>query len=355
MTRRAVARKTSRYPRWALLKKRDPAARRLFVYAVRTTGVYCRPGCASRLPLFKNVRFFDGPQQAQAAGFRPCKRCRPDVTEQCHPAADAVRTACRLMATADRPPGLRALAEAVGYSPTHFQRLFKQLVGVSPKAYAMTLRVQRAASRLRDSASVTQALHAAGYNASSRFYKDAADMLGMTPSAARTGADGQTMRAAVTATAFGLAAIAATERGVCWIELGDNQRDLWRRLRQRFPHARLRRGDRRFESWVRRLVAHLRQPQQPLDLPLDVQGTVFQRQVWEALRAIPPGQTITYSELAARLRKPRAARAVASACAANPLAVAIPCHRVVRRDGQPGGYRWGPARKQRLLRAEQGS
>lgn len=337
--------------RWSLVQQRTRSAEPSFIYAVKTTGVYCRPGCSSRLPRRANVVFFDNIWQARAAGFRPCKRCHPDANAPNTEQADAVKVACQLIDEADEPPSLEQLATAVKYSPSHFHRLFKKLLGITPKAYAATRRANRMRANLRDDASVTRAVYSSGYGASSRFYNESVEILGMKASEYRNGAKGIVIRFAVASTSLGQMMVAATDKGLCAIEFGEDASQLLERLRDRFPAAELGESD-DFEGWVADVVAYVDDPSARLSLPLDIQGTAFQRRVWEALRKVPVGTTATYSEVAAQIGQPKAARSVARACAANRLAVAVPCHRVVRNDGKMGGYRWGVERKQALLQRE---
>lgn len=339
--------------RWSALCAKDPAADGHFWFAVSTTGIYCRPTCHSRRPLRENVHFFDTAVAAKAAGFRPCKRCQPDQAQPALVAehAAAIEQACALISDGDPPPPLMALAAAVGMSPYHFQRVFKAHTGVSPKQYAMTMRRQRAQQTLQEAGSVTAAIYDAGYGSSSHFYGEIADALGMTPTAYRAGAAGVTIRFGAAQCYLGWVLAAATERGLCAIELGDDPEILADGLRVRFPDAEIV-HDPGFNDWMEQIVAFLDAPQRGLALPLDIQGTAFQRRVWAALREIPAGHTLSYTDMAVRIGAPSAARAIASACAANRLAVAIPCHRVVRRNGDLSGYRWGIERKRRLLEQE---
>lgn len=338
--------------RWRAVAERDPLADGAFVYAVLTTGVYCRPHCASRRPRRENVRFFDTGGQAEDAGFRPCRRCAPDANAAPDRAAEAVVRACALIENAERLPSLRELAEAVGLSPAHFQRLFKRRLGVSPKQYALEKRLQRVRGALRHEASITAAVHAAGFESGSRFYENATDTLGMTPSEFRRGGAGREVSYAIARTCLGLALVAVTNLGVCRIDFGDDPETLAARLRDAFPKARLRTADPALEDRIAQALACLDEPERAADLPLDIRGTAFQRQVWAALRAIPPGTRTTYTEIARRVGRPKAVRAVANACAANSIAVIVPCHRVLRGDGGLGGYRWGLDRKRALLDRE---
>lgn len=338
--------------RWAAIEARDRAADGAFVYGVRTTAVYCRPWCPSRRPLRANVALFDTSADAERAGFRPCKRCRPAAGPAEDPHAAAVLAACRQIEAAEQEPTLRELAERAGISPFHFQRLFKAALGVTPKQYALAHRQRRLRERLAERASVTDALLDAGFESGAGAYADGASPLGMTPSAYRRGAPGEVIAVAVAPCSLGWAMVAATARGVCAIELGDEPQALRERLRARFLHAELREGDAAFGALVARVLAFIEAPRAALDVPLDIRGTAFQRRVWEALRTLRPGETVSYAQLAERIGRPTAARAVAQACGANTLALAIPCHRVVRGDGGPGGYRWGAARKRAILARE---
>ena len=340
---------------WAAVLRRDRRADGVFYYSVRTTGVYCRPSCAARQARRDNVRFHATPADAEQAGFRACKRCHPDRHESTDARAAAVARACRLIETADEAPTLERLADAAGLSPYHFHRLFKATTGLTPKAYAAAHRARRVREELVRAETVTEAIYGAGFNSSGRFYAAAPGMLGMTPTDFRAGGDGAVIRFAVGECSLGSILVAATERGVCAILLGDDPDALARDLQDRFPRARLVGGDRDFEQLVATVVGFVETPAVGFNLPLDVRGTAFQQRVWQALREIPAGVTTTYTKLAARIGAPRAVRAVASACAANAIAVAIPCHRVVRHDGGLSGYRWGVERKRRLLEREAAS
>jgi AraC family transcriptional regulator, regulatory protein of adaptative response / methylated-DNA-[protein]-cysteine methyltransferase len=338
--------------RWEALTKRDRRAEGAFLYGVATTGVYCRPTCASRLPNRENVRFFDSHAEAERAGYRACKRCRPNLSSGGDRHADAIRRACALMEQADPPATLDDLAAAAGLSPFHFHRVFKKIVGVTPKQYAGAARMRRLQGGLEQGESVTRAIYDAGFGSSSRVYERAAERLGMTPSRYRNGAAGLRIRFAVAPVSLGWMLVAATERGICAIELGDTPEALVERLHVRFPRAERCDDDSAFAAWVRQATAFLEAPRRGLDLPLDIQGTAFQQRVWKALQEIRPGRTESYADVARRIECPSAARAVAQACASNPVAVAIPCHRVVRSDGDLGGYRWGTERKRALLERE---
>jgi AraC family transcriptional regulator of adaptative response/methylated-DNA-[protein]-cysteine methyltransferase len=338
--------------RWAAVAARDRAFDGTFYYSVETTGVYCRPSCPSRLANRSSVRFYATRAAAEAAGFRPCKRCKPDqpALEEQH--AAKVAEACRLIETADESPKLNVLAEAVGLSAYHFHRLFKAIVGVTPKAYAVAYRNKRVRERLDRSTTVTEAIYEAGFGSNGRFYANASQVLGMTPTAFRGGGTNAEIKFAVADCSLGSILVAASGRGVCAIFLGDDPEALLRDLEGRFPKAKLIGGDRQFETLAAKVIAFVEAPRPSFDLPLDIRGTAFQHRVWQALRAIPVGATASYAEIADRIGRPKAVRAVARACGANPIAVGIPCHRVVRTDGSLSGYRWGIARKRTLLGRE---
>ena len=338
--------------RWQAVCARDAAADGQFYFAVATTGVYCRPNCAARQPKRENVRFYDTVAAAEAAGFRACKRCRPTGRSIAEAQAEAVRHACRLIDEAETPPSLTDLAEAVGISPFHFHRVFRAVLGVTPKDYAAARRIERLKRELDDGTPVAQAIYGAGYGSSSRLYETTHATLGMTPAAFQQGAKGKRIDWTVTPTALGPLLIAATPDGVCMIEFGADEAALERQLQARFPSAARTRADTALADHVASVASYIATPSQGLSLPLDVQGTAFQRRVWRALQAIPPGRTASYGEVAASLGQPSAARAVARACATNGVALAIPCHRVVGADGRLSGYRWGVERKRALLAAE---
>ena len=338
--------------RWTAIRTRDTRADGRFLYAVSTTGVYCHPSCAARPARPENVSFHADRAAAERAGFRPCKRCKPDQPPRAEREAALVARACRTIETADELPTLEALAAAANLSPFHFHRLFRGVAGVTPKAYASAHRAKRVQASLQRGESVTGALYDAGFNSSGRFYAVSDGMLGMRPSTYRAGGAGERIRHAVGRASLGAVLVAATARGVCAILIGDDPAALRADLQSRFPRARLEPAEPAFETWVEHVVAHVDAPRTAFALPLDIQGTAFQRQVWEVLQTIPPGNTLTYGEVAAKLGAPRAVRAVAGACAANKLAVAIPCHRVVAADGGLAGYRWGVARKRALLDRE---
>jgi AraC family transcriptional regulator of adaptative response/methylated-DNA-[protein]-cysteine methyltransferase len=338
--------------RWAAVQSRDRGADGVFYYSVRTTGVYCRPSCGARPALRANVAFHASCAAAEAAGFRPCLRCKPDQPPLSERQAQLVADACRLIDAQDEAPDLDAVARAVGMSRFHFQRVFKMHAGVTPKAYAAARRAARVRDALAQEGSVTAALYAAGFNSSSRFYAGSEAMLGMAPARFKAGGAGEAIRFAVGACSLGAILVAATERGICAVLMGDDPEPLVRDLQDRFPKAQLIGADAGFERTVAQVIGLVEAPRIGLDLPLDVRGTAFQQRVWAALRAIPAGETVSYTELAQRIGSPAAVRAVAGACAANPVAVAIPCHRVVRNDGGLSGYRWGIERKAQLIARE---
>jgi AraC family transcriptional regulator of adaptative response/methylated-DNA-[protein]-cysteine methyltransferase len=338
--------------RWAAVLRRDRRADGAFYYSVRTTGIYCRPGCAARKARRENVQFHVTREDAERAGFRACKRCRPNQPALAEQRAAAVAKACRLIETSEETPSLDALAEAAGLSRFHFHHVFKEISGVTPKAYAAAHRARRVRDELSRSETVTDAIYGAGFNSNGRFYATSSGVLGMTPTSFRAGGDGVTIRFAIGECSLGSILVAATDRGVSAILLGDEPEALVHELQDRFPKARLIGADKSFERLVAQVVGLVETPALGLDLPLDVRGTAFQQRVWQALREIPSGTTTTYSKLAARLGIPKSVRAVAHACASNAVAVAIPCHRVVRNDGSLAGYRWGIERKRALLDRE---
>ncbi len=343
-------------PRWAAIEARDRAADGTFYYSVDTTGVYCRPSCASRRANPKHVRFHRTAADAARAGFRPCRRCRPDQPPLAQLHASKVVEICRLIEGADRSPSLSELAKRAGLSPYHFHRVFKAVTGVTPRAYAAAHRAARVRDQLtKRSKTVTQAMYDAGFNSSGRFYEASSQVLGMTPGRYRAGGAGTEIRFAVADCSLGSVLVAQSAKGVCAILFGGQPAALVRDLQDRFPRATLVGGDAAFERVVATVIGFVEAPALGLGLPLDVRGTAFQQRVWAALREIPAGSTASYTEIAAKIGAPHAARAVAQACAANPLAVAIPCHRVVRTDGSPSGYRWGVERKRSLLERETGS
>ena len=340
---------------WEAVAARDRAADGRFVYAVRSTGIYCRPSCPSRRPLPANVSFHLDPAAARAAGYRACKRCKPDAQPAAEGAHPGIVQACRAIEDADELPDLARLAALAGLSRFHFHRLFKAATGVTPKAYAAARRSARVRAELAAGTPVTAAIYAAGYNSNARFYTDAPAILGMTPSTYRAGGPREEIRFAIGDCSLGAILVAATARGLCAILLGEDPDVLARELQDRFPRATLRGDDAAFAQTIALVVGFVEAPQIGLDLPLDIRGTAFQQRVWQALRAVPPGRTASYADIAAQIGMPKAVRAVARACGANALAVAIPCHRIVRSDGALSGYRWGVQRKQALLEREAGA
>ena len=340
--------------RWRMLLDRNAGAGEKFVYAVKTTGIYCRPACPSRAPNPGNVEFFDSARLAEARGYRPCLRCNPNGRSIAEAAAEIVAKACRAIENAETTPKLAALAAAAGWSPHHFHRRFKAVTGLTPRAYGAAQRAKRVRAELTgDKSSVTSAIYGAGFGSSSRFYENSADVLGMTPTAFKQGGKSAEIRFAVGECALGAILVARSEKGVCAISLGDDPQALVSELEDRFPNAELIGADREFEQLVARVIGFVEAPRIGLDLPLDVRGSAFEERVWRALREIPVGKTVSYSEIARAVGESGAARKVARACAANRIAVAIPCHRVVRKDGALAGYRWGVERKHALIEREQ--
>ncbi|MFS2199403.1 bifunctional DNA-binding transcriptional regulator/O6-methylguanine-DNA methyltransferase Ada [Pseudomonas sp. Pseusp3] len=339
-------------PRWAAVVARDPKADGQFVYAVKTTGIYCNPSSLARLPKPHNVEFFDSAEQAQAAGYRPSKRATRDQSELAAQHAATVAAACRQIESAETLPALGELAEAAGLSSFHFHRVFKAVTGLTPKGYADAHRSRKVRERLADGGSVTDALYDAGFNSNSRFYEAADHLLGMKPGDYRAAGQNNDIRFAVGQCSLGAILVAQSERGVCAILLGDDPHQLVCDLQDKFRRANLIGADHQFEQLIARVVGFIEAPAIGLDLPLDVRGTAFQERVWQALREIPVGSTASYADVAQRIGSPKAVRAVAQACGANNLAVAIPCHRVVRSDGHLSGYRWGVERKRQLLERE---
>jgi len=342
-------------PRWTAVLARDRASDGAFVLAVKTTGIYCRPSCPARRPHRENIAFYETPEAARVAGFRACLRCDPDRAGEPSLAARAVAAAADMIAAAidgdQPPPALETLATRAGYAPHHFHRLFKRETGLTPRAYAGALRTRAADATLAAGATVTEALHAAGYSAS-RFYATAGARLGMAPKTRRLGGRGETIRHAIAETSLGRILVAATERGVCAIQFGEEPDQLEAWLRRRFPNATLTGPDDGFAATLKAVVEIVERPGHDHGLPLEIRGTAFQERVWQALLAIPAGATASYAGIAAAIGQPTAARGVASACAANAIGVAVPCHRVIRGDGSLAGYRWGVDRKAALLARE---
>jgi AraC family transcriptional regulator, regulatory protein of adaptative response / methylated-DNA-[protein]-cysteine methyltransferase len=330
---------------WTAVLARDRSADGRFVTGVLTTGIYCRPSCAARHPKRENVRFFPTGAEATAAGLRACLRCKPDDVSR---DSAAVAAALRLIETAEEPPSLDALAARAGYSPFHFHRLFKRAVGVTPAAYARGKRARTMTETLTANARVTDAIYDAGYSGPGRFYAEAKDRLGMTPTSWRDGGRGETISWATAETSLGTMLVAATERGICRLSFDEGEAE----LKRRFPNARIEPGGAAMADLVARAVAAVEAPGRPHDLPLDVRGTAFQEAVWRELARIPPGESLSYAALAARAGRPQAVRAAGTACGSNQIAILIPCHRARRGDGSPGGYAYGLERKASLLERE---
>ena len=339
-------------PRWMRIVARDKTADGQFWYSVLTTGIYCRPSCPSRIANPTNVRLHNTVDDARAAGFRACKRCKPDQPPFEAGTAVLIANACRTIEASEEPPSLKELADAAGRSPGYFHRIFKAATGLTPKAYAAAHRAKKVRQALAYGNSVTATIYEAGFNSSSRFYEKATDMLGMTPSRYRAGGANEEIRFAVGETSLGAILVASSTKGVVSILLGDDPDRLVRNLQDRFPKAHLIGADRDYEALVARVVGSVEAPRIGLNLPLDVRCTAFEQRVWQALQEIPAGETASYTEIAHRIGAPGAARAVAAACAGNNLAIAIPCHRVIRNDGALSGYAWGAERKRELLDRE---
>lgn len=344
---------TEKDPRWASVVAHNPQADGTFYYSVSTTGVYCRPSCASRLARPEHVQFHATCADAEKAGFRPCKRCQPNQPALAEQHTAIVAEACRLIAESEGAPDLAALANHAGMSRYHFHRVFKTITGLTPHDYVIANRMQKVRKNLSSSDTVTEAMYEAGYNSSGRFYETTHEILGMTPSHFRAGGARTDIRFAIGECSLGSILIAKSDLGVCAISLGDDPEVLIRDLQDTFPRANLIGGDEHFEQLVAQVVSFIEDPAIGLHLPFDIRGTAFQQRVWQALRQIPAGETASYSEIARRIGAPKAVRAVAQACGANKLAVAIPCHRVVKNDGSLSGYRWGVERKRALLQKEE--
>ncbi|RYZ42936.1 MAG: bifunctional DNA-binding transcriptional regulator/O6-methylguanine-DNA methyltransferase Ada [Myxococcaceae bacterium] len=348
----ALAAATQGDPRWPSVVARDAGADGRFFYSVKTTGVYCRPSCGARTPRPENVGFHATTAEAERAGFRACKRCKPGQPSLASRHADQVAELCRFIQGAEQPPSLEALSERAGLSPHHLHRVFKAVTGLTPRAYAAAHRAERIRTGLTRRGSVTEAIYDAGFNSSGRFYETSSQVLGMTPTNFRAGGANTEIRFAVAECTLGPILVAASDRGVCAILMGEDPDALTKDLQDRFPQATLMGGDVGFEQLVAKVVGFVEAPRVGLDLPLDVRGTAFQQRVWQALREIPAGTTASYTDIAERIGSPKSVRAVAQACGANAIAVAIPCHRVVRNDGALSGYRWGVERKRALLDRE---
>ena len=338
--------------RWYAVVHREQGADGSFFYGVKTTGVFCRPGCSSRLPNRENVVFFASSKEAQSAGYRPCMRCSPDRNSKNEEKEQIIIRACRSIMQSDVPLKLKDLADAAGFSPYHFHRLFKKMVGITPKQYAAGHQAERFRACLKTSGSVTDAIYSAGFSSSSLAYSKKRDRLAMTPQDYRAGGAGIRIQYGLARCDLGWVIVATTDLGICAIELGDEPTALPQQVQSRFPDAYLRPAGDGFAALLRDVVALVNTPQESVTLPLDIRGTAFQQRVWSVLRQIRPGETASYTEIAEKIGKPAAVRAVAGACAANTLAVVIPCHRVVAKDGKISGYRWGVERKKRLLERE---
>ncbi|MGH1419160.1 MAG: bifunctional DNA-binding transcriptional regulator/O6-methylguanine-DNA methyltransferase Ada [Hyphomicrobiaceae bacterium] len=340
--------------KWAAIGERNKAFDGVFYYCVLTTGIYCRPSCPARRAKRENVTFFDTPEAAENAGFRACKRCRPNAMTLDQDLARKITAVCRIIETAQESPKLQELADVAGLSSYHFNRVFKRHVGVTPKAYALAHRQKQVRSNLKKMESVTEAIYNAGFNSSGRFYHSAADVFGMTAKEFQNGGSSETISLAVGTCSLGSILVAQSEVGICAIALGDDPEQLVRDVQDQFPKGNFVAGNKSFENVVTQVIGLIEAPASSLDLPLDIRGTAFQHRVWDALRKIPKGSTVSYTDIAKAIGNPNSVRAVARACAANKIAVAIPCHRVVRTDGALSGYRWGIARKKALLAKEAG-
>jgi AraC family transcriptional regulator of adaptative response/methylated-DNA-[protein]-cysteine methyltransferase len=339
--------------RWQAVVERDTGADGYFIIGVHSTGIYCRPGCPAKTPLRENVRFYASIVEATRAGLRPCKRCKPQAESLAERQVALVAEACARIESAEEPPSLADLASDAGMSPFHFHRIFKSVTSLTPGQYRKAHRSQRMRAELASARNVTRAMYDAGFQSSGAFYAASRESLGMPPSTFRNKGDGEQIQVVVRPTSIGHILIAMTNRGICGITIGDDPDRLLAEFSARFANAEISPACANVEDIVTAVIASVEQPSVPFDLPLDLRGTAFQHRVWNALRAIPPGTTTTYSDLARKIDAPASSRAVANACGANPAAVLVPCHRVVRKDGHPGGYRWGVERKLELLEREQ--
>ena len=342
-------------PRWKLVEARDVKADGQFYYSVKTTGVYCKPSCGARLARPENIDFHLTTAAAEAAGYRPCKRCKPDQAPLAEQYTAKVAQICRLIEQSDRTLKLQTLAAHADMSVYHFHRMFKAVTGLTPKAYEAAHKARSLRGNLEQNISVTEAIYEAGYGSNSRFYESSTDILGMTPSKYRKNGAGTDIKFAIGECSLGSILVASSDKGICAISIGNDPNDLLNELQDRFSQSNLIGGDEAFELLIAQVVGFIESPALGLDLPLDLRGTVFQQRVWQALREIPPGTTATYTQIAVKIGMPKAVRAVAKACGANTLAVAIPCHRVIRNDGSLSGYRWGVERKRKLLDIEIGT
>ena len=338
--------------RWKAIVNREQDNDCLFYYGVKTTGIFCRPGCSSRLPNRENVEFFKSCEEAEAGGYRPCMRCNPNSHSKKEEIERIIIRACRTIEQSETPIQLKHLAEGVGMSAYHFHRLFKKIVGITPKQYSSSHQASRFQESLKSSKSITDAIYNAGFGSSSGVYTKERDHLAMKPSEYRAGGAGVTILYGITKCELGWLIVAATPRGICAIEFGDNPAELPGQVQSRFPKADMQQAGSGFVALIGEVVEFIKSPHMECNIPLDIQGTAFQQQVWKVLRQIKPGETLSYTEVAERIGKPNAVRAVATACASNSLAVIIPCHRVISKDGKISGYRWGVERKKKLLEKE---
>jgi AraC family transcriptional regulator of adaptative response/methylated-DNA-[protein]-cysteine methyltransferase len=343
---------TTADPRWTSVVARDKKSDGDFYYSVKTTGVYCRPSCGARLARPENVQFHKTTDDAEKAGFRPCKRCMPSGLSLTEKNSAKIAKACRMIEASEDPIPLERLSKAAGMSPYHFHRTFKTATGLTPADYAKAHRSERVRKTLSGGRSVTDAIYGAGYGSSSRFYESSNEVLGMTPTTFQGGGTNTTIHFAIGESSLGPILVAKSDRGVCAVLIGDNPEDLVKDLQDRFPKANLVGDESGYEEMVAKVVGLIEAPSVGLDLPLDIQGTAFQQRVWNALQRIPVGSTASYADIAKQIGMPKSVRAVAQACAANSIAVAIPCHRVVKSDGKLSGYRWGVERKRTLLERE---